>query len=57
MDEAGYTHEISFFLKHKTLGRLPGKFRTVEDALQLHIKVLNERADRGEICGIVVKTL
>ena len=49
-----YSHKISFFLKHQTLGRLPGSFRTTEDALPLHLKVLNERADRGEVSGIVV---
>ena len=52
-----YSHEITFFLKHETLGRLPGFFRTTEDAVDLHIEVLNERADRGEVCGITVKRI
>lgn len=52
-----YTHEISFFLKHETLGRLPGSFRTTADALDLHIKVLNESTERGEVCGVVVKRI
>ena len=52
-----YSHEIAFFLKHEKLGRLPGYFRTTEDAIDLHIKVLNERAERGEVCGITVKRI
>ena len=41
----GYTHQINFFKKVNGIGWIEQYFRTTEDAVNLHMKKLENRDD------------
>lgn len=51
---SGYTHVVTYLTKHERLGVLKGSFRTTQDALKIHLKMMQTQ---GLCYDIKVETI
>lgn len=49
-----YKYEISYLRKHDTLGIIPHKFKTTDDAILLHTSALQKQMEEGYVVEYTV---